>query len=85
MKLPVDTSSMSFICATSPSSVVDFESRRPKTDENGQAPIRRTTCCVVREHDRDYRGQGAQQTLVHHPPGPSGPRRGSHGPAMDIG
>jgi hypothetical protein len=36
MKLPVDTSSMSFICATSPSPVVDFESRRPKTDENGQ-------------------------------------------------
>jgi hypothetical protein len=85
MKLPVDTSSMSFICAPSPSPVVDFESRRPKTDENGQ-PLYVVQLVVLSEGTtRDHRGQGAQQTLVHHPPGPSGPRRGPHGPAMDIG
>jgi hypothetical protein len=37
MRLPIDTTELSFICAGTPEAVVDFESRRPKTDENGQA------------------------------------------------
>jgi hypothetical protein len=34
-KLPVDVSTLSFFCAGEPAEVIDFESRRPKTDENG--------------------------------------------------
>ena len=34
-KLPIDTTVMGFIAAGVPEPVVDFESRRPKTDENG--------------------------------------------------
>jgi hypothetical protein len=33
--LPIDTTSLAFVCATAPEPVVDFESRRPKTDTNG--------------------------------------------------
>jgi len=36
MRLPIDITRLSFICAGEPEPVVDFESRRPKTDENGQ-------------------------------------------------
>jgi hypothetical protein len=35
MRLPIDTNLVSFICAGNPEPVVDFESRRPKTDESG--------------------------------------------------
>jgi hypothetical protein len=36
MKLPVDTSAIAFMCAMPPEPVVDFETRRPKADENGE-------------------------------------------------
>jgi hypothetical protein len=36
MKLPVDTSAIAFMCAMAPEPVVDFETRRPKADENGE-------------------------------------------------
>jgi hypothetical protein len=36
MKLPVDTSAIAFVCAMPPEPVVDFETRRPKADENGE-------------------------------------------------
>ena len=36
MKLPVDTSAIAFVCALAPEPVVDFETRRPKADENGE-------------------------------------------------
>ena len=36
MKLPVDTSAIAFLCAMPPEPVVDFETRRPKADENGE-------------------------------------------------
>ena len=36
MKLPVDTSALAFLCAMPPEPVVDFETRRPKADENGE-------------------------------------------------
>ena len=37
MRIPVDTGRVSFICAGTPEPVVEFESRRPKTDSNGVA------------------------------------------------
>ena len=35
MRLPIDTSGMAFIAAGGPEPVVDYDTRRPKTDENG--------------------------------------------------
>ena len=36
MKLPIDTSAISFLCALAPEPVVDFETKRPRADENGE-------------------------------------------------
>ena len=33
--LPIDTSGMTMMCADLPQPVVDFETKRPKADENG--------------------------------------------------
>src|SRR4030095_8611814 len=34
VKLPIDTSAIAFVCAMQAEPVVDFETRRPKADEN---------------------------------------------------
>ena len=36
MKLPVDTSAIAFLCALAPEPVVDFDTKRPRADENGE-------------------------------------------------
>jgi hypothetical protein len=36
VRLPVDTSAIAFLCALAPEPLVDFETRRPKADENGE-------------------------------------------------
>ncbi len=36
MKLPIDTSGMTLLCATPPEPVIDFDTRRPRADENGE-------------------------------------------------
>ena len=36
MRLPVDTSAITFLCALAPEPLVDFETRRPRADENGE-------------------------------------------------
>ena len=36
MRLPIDTSAISFLCALAPEPVVDFETKRPRADENGE-------------------------------------------------
>jgi hypothetical protein len=36
VKLPIDTSAIAFLCALAPEPVIDFETRRPKADENGE-------------------------------------------------
>jgi hypothetical protein len=36
MKLPVDTSAIAFLCAVEAEPVINFETRRPKADENGE-------------------------------------------------
>jgi hypothetical protein len=35
MKLPIDTTNLAFICAGPAEACVDFESKRPKVDDNG--------------------------------------------------
>ncbi|HWD45694.1 MAG TPA: hypothetical protein VHM23_18625 [Actinomycetota bacterium] len=36
MKLPVDTAAIAFLCAVEAEPVVDFETKRPRADENGE-------------------------------------------------
>jgi MYXO-CTERM domain-containing protein len=36
VKLPVDTSAIAFLCAMAPEPVLDFETKRPRADENGE-------------------------------------------------
>jgi hypothetical protein len=36
MKLPVDMSAIAFLCAVEAEPVVDFETKRPRADENGE-------------------------------------------------
>ena len=36
MKLPVDTSGMTFMCAVAPEPVLDFETKRQRADKNGE-------------------------------------------------
>jgi hypothetical protein len=36
MKLPVDTSAIAVLCAVEAEPVVDFETKRPRADENGE-------------------------------------------------
>jgi hypothetical protein len=35
MRLPIDTTSLAFICAGEAQAAVDYDTRRPKTDDNG--------------------------------------------------
>jgi hypothetical protein len=37
MKLPVDTSAIAFLCAMEPQPVLDFETRQPRADGNGES------------------------------------------------
>ena len=36
MKLPVDTSSIAFLCALEPQPVLAFDTKQPRADENGE-------------------------------------------------
>ena len=52
MKLPIDTSAIAFLCALAPEPVVDFETRRPKADENGE-PLYVVQLLVMGEDSAD--------------------------------
>jgi hypothetical protein len=36
MKLPVDTSAIAFLCALAPEPVIDFQTKQPRADDNGE-------------------------------------------------
>jgi hypothetical protein len=52
VKLPIDTSAIAFLCAMPPEPVVDFETRRPKADENGE-PLYTVQLLVMGEDSAD--------------------------------
>jgi hypothetical protein len=52
VKLPIDTSAIAFVCALAPEPVVDFETRRPKADENGE-PLYIVQLLVMGEDSAD--------------------------------
>ena len=52
MKLPIDTSAIAFLCAMAPEPVVDFETKRPRADENGE-PLYTVQLLVMGEDSAD--------------------------------
>jgi hypothetical protein len=52
MKLPIDTSAIAFLCALAPEPVIDFETKRPRADENG-APLYVVQLLVMGEDSAD--------------------------------
>ena len=36
MKLPIDTLAIAFLCALAPEPVIDFQTKQPRADENGE-------------------------------------------------
>ena len=68
MKLPVDTSAIAFLCAVEAEPVVDFETKRPRADENGE-PLYLVQLIALSD--------GAAEILAVKVPGlPSGLRQG---------
>jgi hypothetical protein len=52
MRLPIDTSAISFLCALAPEPVLDFETKRPRADENGE-PLYLIQLLVMGEDSAD--------------------------------
>jgi hypothetical protein len=69
VKLPIDTSAIAFLCALAPEPVLDFETRRPKADENGE-PLYVVQLLVMGEDSADL-------IAVKVPGVPSGVRQGA--------
>jgi hypothetical protein len=68
MKLPVDTSAIAFLCALEPQPVLAFDTKQPRTDENGQ-PLYVVQLIAL--------GEGEAEILAVKVPGqPSGLRQG---------
>ena len=49
---PIDTSAIAFLCALAPEPVVDFETKRPRADENGE-PLYTVQLLVMGEDSAD--------------------------------
>ena len=85
MKLPIDTSAIAFLCALAPEPVVDFETRRPKADENGE-PLYVVQLLVMGEDSADLiavKVPGVPSQA--HPPGRPGQGGRAGRPALDHG
>ena len=68
MKLPVDTSAIAFMCALEPQPLLDFQSKQPRADENGE-PLYVVQLIAL--------GEGEAEILAVKVPGlPSGLRQG---------
>jgi hypothetical protein len=52
VKLPIDTSAIAFLCAVEAEPVVDFETKRPRADENGE-PLYVVQLLVMGEDSAD--------------------------------
>src|SRR5215216_7289871 len=52
VKLPIDTSAIAFLCALAPEPVIDFETKRPRADENGE-PLYVVQLLVMGEDSAD--------------------------------
>jgi hypothetical protein len=85
MKLPVDTSAIAFLCAVEAEPVVDFETKRPRADENGEPLYMVQLIALSDGGGRDHRGQGARPARPWYPPGPPGPGAGAGRSALDDG
>ena len=85
MKLPIDTSAIAFLCALAPEPVVDFETRRPKADENGE-PLYTVQLLVMGQDSADLIAvKVPRRPLGGHPPGCPGQGHRAGRPALDHG
>jgi hypothetical protein len=71
VKLAIDTSAIAFLCAMAPEPLVDFETNRPRADENGE-PLYVIELLAMGEDSADLvPGQGPLRQLTsrgsHHP------------------
>jgi len=83
MRLPVDTSAIAFLCAVEAEPVVDFETKRPRADENGE-PLYMVQLIAMSDGAADIiavKVPGAARSR--HPPGPPGQGVGAGRPALD--
>jgi hypothetical protein len=76
VKLPVDTSAISFLCALPPEPVVDFETKRPRADENGE-PLYVVQLLAM--------GEGSADLLAVKVPGIPGPGVRQGAPVKVVG
>jgi hypothetical protein len=83
MKLPVDTSAIAFLCAVEAEPVVDFETRRPKADENGE-PLYVVQLIALTDGAAEILAVKVPgPALGRDPPGPPGQGVGPGRPALD--
>ena len=71
MKLPVDTSAIAFLCALEAEPVVDFETKRPRADENGE-PLYVVQLIAMGDGSAEILAVKVPGMPSGHPPGPPG-------------
>ncbi len=52
MRLPIDTTAMTFICTGGPQPVRDFETKQPKADDNGE-PLYAVSLVAIAENSAE--------------------------------
>ena len=83
MRLPIDTSAISFLCALAPEPVLDFETKRPRADENGE-PLYVIQLLAMGEGSADLIAVKVPGVPVPgHPPGRPGQGDRAGRPALD--
>ena len=82
MKLPVDTSSIAFLCALEPQPVLAFDTKQPRADENGEPLYVVQLIALGRGRGRDPGRQGPRPAIPGDSPGPPGQGVGPGRPAL---
>jgi hypothetical protein len=82
MKLPVDTSAIAFLCAVEAEPVVDFETKRPRADENGE-PLHVVQLIALTDGAAEILAVKVAGMPGPGPPGPPGQGAWAGRPALD--
>ena len=71
MKLPVDTSAIAFLCAVEPQPVLEFDTKQPRADENGE-PLYLVQLIAMSEGAAEILAVKVPGHALGPPPGPPG-------------
>jgi hypothetical protein len=83
MRLPLDTSSIAFLCALEPQPVLAFDTKQPRADENGE-PLYVVQLIALAEGEAEILAVKVPRPAVPgHPPGPPGQGDRPGRPALD--